>query len=195
MQPPEWCRKAGARLNLEEFGAEFARAWSLMTWRFLKLECWQSYQELDTNKSLEAYNAGDFDRARDLLEGEAEADRPLYDGVRNRGIQYARIRLVQLPLTPYLAYEMINYRIRREMGEAIEVVEMPATVTLPNERYFDFLLFDVESALIHDYGDDGRQVGGWITGQSEVLRALEATAVSLRREASGLADFLAKASS
>jgi len=166
-----------------------------MTWRFLKLECWQSYQELDTNKSLEAYNAGDFDRARDLLEGEAEADRPLYDGVRNRGIQYARIRLVQLPLTPYLAYEMINYRIRREMGEAIEVVEMPATVTLPNERYFDFLLFDVESALIHDYGDDGRQVGGWITGQSEVLRALEATAVSLRREASGLADFLAKASS
>jgi len=147
MQPPEWCRKAGARLDLEEFGAEFAGAWSRMTSRFLKLECWQSYQELDANKSLEAYNTGDFDRARDLLEGEAEADRPLFDGVRNRGIQYARIRLVQLPLTPYLEYEMINYRIRRDMGEVIEVVEMPATVTMPNERHFDFLLFDVNRTL------------------------------------------------
>jgi Family of unknown function (DUF6879) len=190
MRPPQWYLDSSRRLSLDEFAAEFAGAWSRLTSRFFKLECWQSYQELDSNKSLAAYNAGDLDETANLLQREAEADRPLYDSVRARGVTYARIRLVQLPLTPYLKYEIINYRIRREMGEWIEIVKIPSDVPLPNAQFFDFLLFDEQAALIHDYGDDGRQIGGWATRRPEVLRTLAEKAVGLRRQASSLAEFL-----
>src|SRR5215470_5805918 len=162
MYPPAWALVGSTWLDLNKFGSAFASAWSRVESRFLKLECWQSYREAETNKSQAAYDRGDVETARQLLEREAEADRPLYEDVRRRGIEYARVRLVREPLTPYLEYELLSYRIRTEMGENIEVVHCEPALHLPNEQHFDFLLFDQHTALIHDYGTDeiGFQVGG-----------------------------------
>jgi hypothetical protein len=193
MTPPARALRDSRRLNLEEFQVQFSDAWSRLSERFLKLECWQEYQELEASESQDAYNRGDVVAARNLLREEAETERPLYDDIREREIDYARIRLIQEPLTPYLAYELMAYQIRASMGENIEVVRFAATAQLPSEEYFDFLLFDRRTALIHDYGTGciGRQVGGWVTHDADTIVFLEGKASTLRPAALPLLHFLA----
>ncbi|MFC3995199.1 DUF6879 family protein [Nocardiopsis sediminis] len=195
MHPPSWAVAAGTRLDLDAFGAEFSRAWARLESRFLKVEAWQSYRESADNESQHAFEAGDEHRAGELLRLEAEADGPLYADVRSRGLDFARIRIVRPPLTPHLRYEVISYRIRAEMGESIEVVEVARDVTLPDEHRFDFLLFDRDRALVHDYGQDavGDQVGGWLVRNAEAVRRLESLALGLRAQAQPLNRFLTNA--
>jgi hypothetical protein len=189
MRPPEAIIRAGRQLSLEEFGAEFGRAWRRLDRRFLKLECWQTYQE-PAAKSLHEFLSGDRSNVIGLLRREAGADAFVYDEVAQRDIDYARIRLVKLPLTRYLSWEMWNYIVRATLGERIVLVTVRPDVPLPNEVDFDFLLFDRATALVHDYGDDGLQVGGWLVREPTILRRLEARALELRRQAESLADFL-----
>lgn len=195
MIPPESLRDASTRLDLEGFQSQFADAWSRLTSRFLKVECWQEYQELDVTESQRAYQDGDIPAARKLLAEEAESDRPLYNDVRRRGIDYARIRLVKLPLTSYLDYELMAYSVRSQMGENIEVVQLPPSTAVPSETHFDFLLFDRHTALIHDYGSApvGVQSGGWVSHDADVISALEERALALRASAAPLGEFLADA--
>jgi hypothetical protein len=185
MTPLAAARKNSTRLTLEEFGSQFAIAWSKLETRFLKVECWQQYQELDAAESQNAYNQGDIALTRELLHREAEGDRSLYEDVKRKKIDYARLRIIQQPITDYLRYEVMAYTVRAEMGENIEIVELPSTVPLPNDEYFDFLLFDRHTALIHDYGSGrvGYQSGGWVTHDPESIAALEKVALSLREHA------------
>lgn len=194
MRPPTWALADATWLDLDAFGSAFVSNWARIQTRFLKLECWQSYREADTNESQAAYDRGDVEAARRLLEREAEADRPLYEDVRRRGIEYARVRLVQEPLTPYLEYELLSYRIRAELGERIEVVRCGPELRLPDQEHFDFLLFDQRVALIHDYGTDevGAQAGGWLTHGPAALAGLEEMISRLRQQAAPLARYLAE---
>lgn len=195
MTPPEALLKGGVRLSLDEFGTEFAAAWSRLGERFLKVECWQEYQEIEAAESQRAYNRGDIAMALDLLRSEAEADGPLYQDVKQRNIDYARLRLVHLPLTAYLRYEMLAYAIRAEMGENIRIAKCLATVILPSEDYFDFLLFDRHTALIHDYGSGpvGTQTGGWLVRDPGIIEILEKKAIALVGNSVPVAKFLSAA--
>ena len=87
MHPPKWALLDSARLDLDEFGAAFASAWSRIESRFLKLECWQAYRESETSESQTVYERGDIETARELLQREAEADRPLYEDVDQRRLE------------------------------------------------------------------------------------------------------------
>jgi Family of unknown function (DUF6879) len=98
MHPPEWVLAGSVRLDLDQFGTALTHAWSRLEWRFLKLECWQAYQELEASESQAAYEQGDVHAAHDFLQQEAAADRPLYEDVERRNIEYARVRLLQEPL-------------------------------------------------------------------------------------------------
>lgn len=193
MTPLETLLKDSTRLSLDEFGVQFAAAWSRLGRRFLKVECWQEYQELEAAKSQNAYNQGDIALARDLLRREAESDRSLYEDVKRRRIDYARLRIVRSPLTSYLKYEMMAYAIRAEMGEEIMVAELPAASPLPSEEYFDFLLFDWHTALVHDYGTGivGIQSGGWLVRDPETITILESKALAIRDAAVPVGEFLA----
>jgi len=192
MIPPWWALRNASRLDIDGFQSHFASAWSSIKFRFLKLECWQTYLELEANESQDAYGRGDFAGARASLNLEAEADRPLYKDIQEHGIDYARIRLIQEPLTDYLRYELMAYDIRERMGENIEVVRSDPLLLLPNDDYFDWLLFDRHTALIHDYGqgEAGLQSGGWVTRDTTTIATLESKAAALRRTATSLADFL-----
>jgi uncharacterized protein DUF6879 len=193
MRPPDWALAGSVRLNLDEFSAEFSKAWLRIESRFLKLECWQAYQEADTNQSQEAYRRGEMDTARQLLAQEAEADRALYDDIKLRSLEFARVRLVTEPLSSYLEYELMSYNIRAGLGERIEVVVLDKDTQLPSTDYFDFLLFDRHTALVHDYGAEGvgKQIGGWVTYRGDVIERLERTVAVLRRESVPLSRYLA----
>ncbi|WP_329252375.1 hypothetical protein OG417_08800 [Actinoallomurus sp. NBC_01490] len=195
MLPPTWALSGSTRLDLQEFSTAFSRAWSQTESRFLKLECWQAYREAQACESQEVYEHGDIETACELLRREAEADRPLYEDVDKRHLDYARIRLVQEPLNPYLRYELLSYGIRAEMGENIEVVRCDPALRLPSDEYFDVLLFDRRTALIHDYGtgEVGRQSGGWLTHEPHVLARLEEMILALREGAVPLQQYLRQA--
>lgn len=169
-QPPAWVLDGSERLTLEGFLESFGEAWARTERRFLKLECWQSYREADGVRSQEAFQAGDAALARRLLEEEAMADQPLRDEVRARTLEFTRVRLLSYPLTEYLHYELINYEVRSRLGEHIEFLVPPS----PVESYFDFLLFDSHTALIHDYGPGpvGYQAGGWLIHHPKTLDVL-----------------------
>jgi hypothetical protein len=189
MRPPKGVVQGGRRLSLDEFGAEFQRAWLRLDRRFIKLECWQTYQEPAT-ESLPEFLRGDRRRVLELLRTEAAADGVLYADVARRGVEYARVRLARVPLSRYLEWELWSYRVRQCLGERILLVSVGPGLPLPNERDFDFLLFDRSVALVHDYGEDGLQVGGWLVDDPPVLRQLERRALEREREAEPLADFL-----
>jgi Family of unknown function (DUF6879) len=191
MRPPQWVLKNSRRLDLGEFGWRFSIAWARTQTRFIKVECWQTYEEVVGDRSQHAYDQGDLRAARILMRQEAEADRSLYDDIRARQLDYSRIRLVQEPLSPYLRYEMEAYRIRAELGERIEIVRCHSGIRLPNAEHFDFLMFDRHTALIHDYDPGGRQTGGWLTREPDVISLLERRAVRLHRTAVPLHDYTA----
>jgi uncharacterized protein DUF6879 len=177
-QPPAWALDGSERLTLEGFLESFGEAWARTERRFLKLECWQSYREAEGVRSQEAFQTGDTALARRLLEEEAMEDQPLRDEVRSRNLEFTRVRLLSYPLTDYLHYEMINYEVRSRLGERIEFFVPPS----PVHSYFDFLLFDSHTALIHDYGSGpvGYQTGGWLTHDPKTLHALADIATDLR---------------
>lgn len=192
MHPSQLVLDHGQRLTLGEFAGEFRQAWSRLRSRFLKLECWQSYQEQPDKLSQRAFRRGDIEQATALLRREAEKDRALYQDVQARGLDYTRIRVLQEPLTNYLAYETVSYRIRASMGESIVVAVVDNSLQLPNADLFDFLLFDRHTALVHDYGtgSTGVQAGGWIVRDNTTIVALEQTALSVRRDAVPLDQYL-----
>lgn len=194
MRPPPWVVGSGTWLTLDQFQAAFRTAWAALRSRFLKLETWQSYRELSTNRSQQAFERGDLDCARELLHVEAEQDRPLYEDVRQRGLEYARIRLVKEPLTDYLRYELMSYQIRAAMGENIVVVQVDPEISLPHSDLFDLLLFDRDAGLVHDYGsgDVGTQAGGWLVRDPEILAELEQRVLALRAQAVPLSLYLSQ---
>ncbi|MBT8226986.1 MAG: hypothetical protein HKP61_13335 [Dactylosporangium sp.] len=59
---------------------------------------------------------------------------------------------------------------------------------LPSAECFDFVLFDERVALVHDYGQDGLQVGGWQVDSPEALDRLCDTAHMLRQRSEPLDD-------
>lgn len=192
MYPPAWLLETSERLDFDEFQQRFAAAWARLESRFLKLETWQSYLEAEGNTSQEAFNRGDLERARELLRAEAEGESEVYAGIRGRGLEFTRVRLVQEPISDYLRYELMAYGIRSALGENIEVVRCDPELSLPNENCFDCLLFDRHTALIHDYGDGevGHQTGGWITHDSRAIETLSETFIELRSRSIPLAEFL-----
>jgi hypothetical protein len=190
IRPPAWAVRDARRLTAAEFGAEFAHHSRRVRSRTLKSETWQTYQEPGT-ESLREYTRGNFGAVERLLEAEADLDRDVYDRVRANGTPFIRLRTVRMPLTPYLSFEMWNYVVRARRAETIEIVDLSDDPRpLPNHSYFDFLLFDEEAALIHDYGHDGLQVGGWLASDAAVLSRLARLAADIRSRSVPLDEFV-----
>lgn len=125
----------GTELGLEEYFADFEdRFWqSGFSW---KLECRQEFREPGV-PSWEAMAGGDWGLAYRL----AEEMRPGISDHQLRldaeKIVQRRVRVVELPLTDYLRWELYVLRIRAELGERIRVVPpagpMPEIIVLGEE--------------------------------------------------------------
>lgn len=80
-------------------------------------------------------------------------------------------------------------RSRFEASGATRRDQGPA---LPRRPLFDFLLFDRDTALVHDYGLGavGKQTGGWLVRDQRAIEILEETALSARSRAVPLAEYV-----
>jgi hypothetical protein len=151
---------SGERLGADDY---LARFWEVVEsgidfiW---KLERLQHFRE-PGDKSWEAFDRGDWDEALRLTEDEApeimqQAQQEQY------GVQ--RIRIVELPLSPYLLWEFQFLKIRTEAGSDIRILgpdaiahlerdgELPEVVGLGNTVLFE-VLYDSSGTL-----DGARQI-------------------------------------
>lgn len=121
----------GERMELPAYYADFEGNFS-RTREFLKLERGQEFAE-PGDASWEAFNRGDWEESMRLLEARRE-DLVKYHGeTAAAGTSTARIRIVSLPLTPYLQWELNLLKIRDETGGPIRVLPDSAVASLEGQ--------------------------------------------------------------
>ncbi|MFD2356718.1 DUF6879 family protein [Nonomuraea ferruginea] len=128
------------------FFRDLRRSW-------VKVECLQEYDESGFS-AYDAFRNGDYDEAARRVREMVLGQRELYGHAVEHGIAMTRIRVCELPLSPYLEhYEFAAYLADIECGEEIRLVEAVDVRPLLDETGIsDFVLFDRERviALIYD---------------------------------------------
>jgi hypothetical protein len=122
---------AGERLEPLEYRADFRRSFRLAR-EFWKLERGQVYAE-PGEPSWEAFNGGDWDESMRLAEELREGIKQYHEANVAAGMTARRIRIVALPPTPYLRWELQLLKIRDETGAPIRVLDESAVADLEDE--------------------------------------------------------------
>ncbi|WP_433230211.1 DUF6879 family protein [Actinomadura formosensis] len=124
-----------AFLTPEEYASDAKSRFTDIKDYFWKLERRQTFQE-EGDASYRAFMCGDWDEAMKI---EAQGLDALRQRFKNVGFEYRRVRVAELPVTPYLQWEMQALRVRAEAGEGIRVVDADAV----RDREEDGLLPEV----------------------------------------------------
>jgi len=161
---------ASDHISVDQFFSEYNRFSAQVRCRVFKLERLQNYMEPD-NESWREFQVGNIKRSLELIPmiraKEAEYDVEFF----KRGLQFLRVRAVELPLSPYIEWELQFHAFSAQYGETILVSDLTYTdrgSMLWNAR--DFLLFDSFAVLVHDYNPDGLLVGGWVCQGEAIVR-------------------------
>jgi Family of unknown function (DUF6879) len=155
--------------NPKDFFGKFPDAWANVKFQTVKLETRQVYRE-PGNESYEAFESGDFTKAVRLLEKSRLVDVELYASLEKRGVDFIRCRPIVYPLSDYLKWEMECYKFNAKHGELIYFSE--DLRPFDDMAFHDFMVFDREVALVHDYDDRGEIKGGWIVESPEAIDSL-----------------------
>lgn len=121
----------GERLEPLEYRAAFRRSFRQAR-EFWKLERGQVYAE-PGEPSWEAFNGGDWGESLRLAEELRAGIKRYHDANVAAGTATRRIRIVALPPTPYLQWELQLLKIRDETGAPIRVLDESAIAGLEDE--------------------------------------------------------------
>jgi hypothetical protein len=122
---------AGERLELPDYYTDFQRNFRRAR-EFWKLERGQVFAE-PGDASWAAFDVGDWDEAMRLLE-ERRADLEGYQKENAAaGRKTRRIRIVSLPVTPYLQWELHLLKARDEAGGPIRILPASAIADLEDQ--------------------------------------------------------------
>ena len=127
----EAIRLAGERLELPEYYRDFQRNFQRAR-EFWKLERGQAFAE-PGSPSWEAFAAGDWDEAMRRHEESREDLRRYHEENSAAGTQTRRIRIVSLPVTPYLQWELRLLKIRDETGGPVRILHAEAAAGLEGQ--------------------------------------------------------------
>ncbi|MCC9306705.1 hypothetical protein LN042_06220 [Kitasatospora sp. RB6PN24] len=140
----------GDRLALDAYRADFAkRDFAIDGWDSWKLERRQHFVEPE-DASWRAYSEGDWARALELIEARRGELLQLSRLAADHDCRLLRVRVVELPVTPYLVWELHLLRLRAECGELIRIVgpekisryersgeRLPELITLGPDTVYD----------------------------------------------------------
>jgi len=149
--PAEYSRLTVADGRVEEFGALFNE----LRTRWVKVERLQEYDESPFEGYL-AFRRGDHAEAQRLVREMVKSQTEFYSLVRERGISMVRVRICDLPLSPYLVhYEMAAYLADAECGEDIRLVDSADIADLLAQTgVSDYVLFDDRRVVALLYDED-----------------------------------------
>jgi hypothetical protein len=128
--------------------------------RFDKLERLQQFRE-PGYPSWDSFAAGRWDEALQIMQRDRSAVEKEFAEDSRVGLVSYRIRVVELPVTPYLQWELYELKARAECGENIRVVGPEAVARYEMGAVVPELIFMGTSAMYEIcYDDTGTQVGG-----------------------------------
>jgi hypothetical protein len=158
------------RLEDKEQFDLYVTYWEKLKEELFKLETLQVYEE---TPGLKEYQQGDIDTARKLMREFLLSDPTSpYEKIKKRGIKFRRVHIVELPLNPYLYFEIESYKISAQLGEEIFFVlkEDVDKIEKPIEPQ-DLLIFDNEKVMLHYYDEAGNwQYGALVEEPEEVKK-------------------------
>ncbi|MFB9830961.1 DUF6879 family protein [Actinoallomurus acaciae] len=181
----------GQELKLDEYFEDFdARFWQVdSSW---KLERRQVFQEPDV-PSWGAMAMGDRERslalADEMRDGIAEHQRRL----DAQGIIQRRLRIVELPLSDYLWWELYVLRIRADLGERIRVLSPSAVASWETSGSLpEIILLGRHTTYQVRYDQDGIVTGAKLLADPEITTACRAEMAALWEKGEDLASFLTR---
>ncbi|MFE7564543.1 DUF6879 family protein [Kitasatospora sp. NPDC057500] len=195
----------GDRLPLDEYRADFRRRdFAVDGYDSWKLERRQDFQEPD-DPSWRACTEGDWPRSLHLIAAMRDDLLHLARTAAEHHTRLLRVRVVEFPVTPYLAWELHLLRLRAECGELIRIVgpdlvaphephgPLPELVTLGPDTVYD-IAYDATGILVGATRHTGRAVRERVAGFIADLYAQgEDIADFMAREAEGLRPTRARA--
>jgi hypothetical protein len=144
----------GERMELHAYYADFQKNYANIK-EFWKLERGQVYAE-PGDVGWEAFNSGDWEAAMSLLESRREDLTSYFQEQVARGTVGRRVRIVSLPPTPYLQWEMHVLRLRDELGEPMRILQDVDVAGLEDEGPLpDIYTMDRQVMYQAIYDDDG----------------------------------------
>lgn len=141
---------------VDDFGKYFAKLKS----RWVKVERQQHYEELES-PGYQRLLRGDYAEAGRLAQEMIREHGNTYsDFAREHGISMIRLRICDLPLSPYLAhYEIPGYVAVAERGTPVLFVDArEISDLLLTTGISDYVLFDEQRVMVLLYPDDGSGV-------------------------------------
>ncbi|MFI9640185.1 DUF6879 family protein [Micromonospora sp. NPDC051925] len=151
---------AGVRLTLPEYETDFYVTVETVDGPILKTERIQTFRE-PGSPSWEAFDAGRWDEAlRIAAKPSAELAR-FFAQLHAVGSGLHRLRIVELPLSPYLIWELNFLRFRAEAGEDIRVLNAVAIADWEQAHGAMPELMVVGSQAVYEvcYDEGGTPVG------------------------------------
>ena len=181
----------GQELKLDNYFEDFdARFWQVdSSW---KLERRQVFQEPDV-PSWRAMIKGDRERslalADEMRDGIAEHQRRL----DAHDIIQRRLRIVELPLSDYLWWELYVLRIRADLGERIRVLSPSAVAPWETSGSLpEIILLGEHTTYQVRYDQDGTVTGAKLLADPEVTTACRVEMAALWEKSEDLASFLTR---
>ncbi|MFC4563559.1 DUF6879 family protein [Nocardiopsis mangrovi] len=140
----------GAVMDRGAYHADAAalRASDQVTGDIWKLERSQVFFEAG-DSAWEAFASGDWERVLDIFDGERAAIRDDVARYARFGLRLRRLRIVELPPTPYLQWEMHSHRIFVESGFEIRVLGAERVRHLEGEQPLPELMVYGGRTLYH----------------------------------------------
>lgn len=132
----------------------FNEYWNNTKSSFVKLETLQQY-DVSEDPNYEAYIKGDYSNFLVALKEFYQSEVKYI----NANISQKRLHYVKYPFSQYVAYEFYSYLISKALGEEIKckVLEEDDNRLIN----MDFVLFDENAIIIHQFDNDGVYLGGW----------------------------------
>ncbi|MER8116685.1 DUF6879 family protein [Streptomyces sp. NPDC094031] len=147
------------RLDRPSYHADFWRVRASGIRHMNKLERGQNFKERGF-ASWEAFAAGDWDRALSLVEEKREGYERQFREAARLGILERRLRVVELPVTPYVQWELHVLRMRVELGDHIKVLDARKISDIEQVRPVPEVVILGETAMYEVvYDDDGNAAG------------------------------------
>lgn len=186
-------RFTGDHLSLDEYIADYyAHFWHIGTGRCWKLERQQTFRELD-NASWEASDRGDWTRALELLNQKRDKVQEYQQKIRDHGIGFCRVRIVEKPYSPYLIWELNSLMIRNEYGERIRALPTTQLDDLESDEILpEILALGTEVVYEVIYDDTGTATGAVRSTDRDTVRSWADLIGRLYDRAENLPDFFAR---
>ncbi len=155
----------------------FRQRWEGLRSRFFKLETQQVYKEDEFyfDEFARWYRDEKMENImRRVSDRQLREAGPFLRQAEERGINLQRVHIVRLPLSEYLQYEMVAYRINEAHGEHIFILtedEAHAGGVPPGIP--DFMLFDDDHVITHVYEEGELKYSKVSDAKEDILQFID----------------------